>query len=33
MGVVNAVTIDFYLWDYAKANSELMEEFPTQRIY
>lgn len=29
--VVNAITIDFYLWDYAKDHADLMNEIPIHR--
>lgn len=28
----NAVMIDFYLWDYAKAHSAAMEHIPIHRV-
>ena len=33
VGVANAAMIAFYLWDYPKANSDLMKEFPIHRTY
>ena len=29
--IVNSVTLDFYLWNYAKTNSSQMTDFPIHR--